>query len=101
MRDWADDNVAQPNAAIELHDSDLIALSHEPAGLILDLRAYVHRSHGIPGIDPGTGWLQPAAIILANGRLSGSKPGLPCTIAGGEIEAGSHSFGNLVPCPFS
>lgn len=101
MPDWVNDNVAQPNAAIELHDSDLIALSHELAGLILDLRAYVHRSHGIPGTDPGTGWLQPASIILANGRLSGPKPVLPCTIADGEIEAGGQSFRNLIPCPFA
>lgn len=97
MRDWLNDNVAQPNAAIALHDSDLIAISHEPPGLILDLRAYVHRSHGIPG----TGWFQPVAILLTNGRIAGPQLVLPCRIADGEIEAGNLSFDNLLPCPFA
>jgi hypothetical protein len=57
------------NASIELHDSVLDGIDQRPTALSLRLRAYVHRSNGEPGVDPGTGWCQPATVTLSNGRL--------------------------------
>jgi hypothetical protein len=95
------DNSIQQNAAIELQDSQLMALCLEPSAAILDFRAYVHRSHGTPGIDPGTVWVQPAAFILLNGHLqSAPRPDLPCTIADGDVTADDQLFENMIPCPF-
>jgi hypothetical protein len=95
------DNSAQRHAAIELHDSDLVALCQEPSALILDLRACVHRSHGTPGTDLGSVWVQPASIILSNARLSAPTPVLPCAIADANVSTDSHAFDNLIPCPFA
>jgi hypothetical protein len=101
MPGWKHDLSIPPNAAVQLYDSELIAVGLEGASLVLDLRAYVHRSHGIPGTDPGAILLQPAAITLPNGQLLDLGPDLPCTIDEGEISAGDHDFDGLIPCPFS
>jgi hypothetical protein len=100
MRYGTHDNLIHPNTAIELYNSELIAICPKPSAVILGLRANVHRSHGIPGIDGGSLWIQPVSITLFNGRLTGSKPGLPYAIAHGDITAGQHAFENLIPCPF-
>lgn len=101
MSGWKHDLSIPPNAAIQMYDAELIAIGSEGSSLVLDLRACVHRSHGIPGTDPGAILRQPAAIILPKGQLLGPRPDLPCTIDAGEISAGDHDFDGLIPCPFS
>ncbi len=101
MQDDIHDNAIQRNAAIELHDSELTALCRETSALVLDLRACVHRSHGTPGTDPGTVWIQPASIILPNGRLLGPKPELPCTIIDGDMTTSHRTYDNMIPCPLA
>ena len=53
------------NQSIELHDSVLgeIGFAEGDAKLSF-VHAYIHRSEGRPGIDPGTGWSQKAELII-------------------------------------
>jgi hypothetical protein len=97
------DNREQEHAAIEWHDSDLIAITHMPTSLVIDLRAIVHRSHGSPDTDPGTVWLQPVAIILSNARSTGDIPDPPGpgTIADGEIATTQDTYESMIRCPFA
>src|SRR5690349_21079959 len=70
-------NIDPERASIEWHDSELVAVTGQPAALVLDLRAVVHRSPGEPGADAGTVWVQPAAVVLSNGRRDGPGFALP------------------------
>lgn len=94
-------NTAPERVAIEWMGSELVALAHESGALVLDLRAVVHRSHGAPGVDPGTVCRQPAAVVLANGRWDGSRLALPCEIDYGWVETDCHDYDDMIPCPFS
>jgi hypothetical protein len=90
----------ESNASIELHDSDLNGIDQGPTSLSLRLRAYVYRSNGQPGVDPGTGWCQPATVILSNGRLDTKPIELPATIYDGDVRIGGDNY-YLIPCPFA
>jgi hypothetical protein len=90
----------ETNAYIELHDSDLDGIDQGPNSLSLCLRAYVHRSNGQPGADPGTGWSQAATVTLSNGRLDTQPIGLPATIYIGDVRIGGDDY-YLIPCPFA
>ncbi len=87
----------EPHAIIELHDSTVEALTVVPPDLIIQLDAYVHRSHGIPATDPGTGWSQRAIICVRNGQPDGPIPALPCWLSDGEIRLDADVFDNLIP----
>ncbi len=91
---------SESNASIELHDSDLDGIDRTPTALSLRLRAYVHRSNGEPGVDPGTGWCQAAIVTLFDGRLDTLPIELPATIYEGEVRVGDHDY-CLIPCPFA
>lgn len=95
-----DPQPTESNASIELHDSDLDGIDQTPTALALRLRAYVHRSNGEPGVDPGTGWCQPAILTLSNGRLETPPIELPATICCGDVRIGDHEY-PLIPCPFA
>jgi hypothetical protein len=94
------DNIArQEHAAIEWHDSAITAITSLPEALVIDLRAIVHRSHGEPGIDHGSVWVQPAAVILANGQQTGFTPLLPETIDDGQVWS-TNDYDHMIRCPF-
>jgi hypothetical protein len=101
MRPIARQGVRPERTAIEWYDSDILAIIDQPPTLILDLRAIAHRSHGEPGTDAGSVWVQSAAVILDNGRWDGPRPAPPCTIAHGQIEIDHHEYENRIRCPFS
>jgi hypothetical protein len=96
------------NQAIELHDSDLGEVRLSDTGLTIGLApAYVHRSEGRVGIDPGTGWTQlaelvftdavPRAGITASGALDLR---LDCiTLDDGSLQAPGQQWRNLIPAP--
>ena len=88
-------------SALELHDSrlDQIALV-DGAAIIHFPHAYIHKSSGTPGKDPGTGWSQEVQLILASASYSGTLPTLPNTISEGHLEVGGIRH-ELVPLPFS
>jgi hypothetical protein len=79
----------EPHAAIELAGSVLARLDRRGTSLLAILSpARVHRSHGRPGVDPGTIWHQDVRLTLAAGAAHGDLEGLPCTIAGATLSLG-------------
>jgi hypothetical protein len=49
------------NCSIEIHDSALNSVETQGTLLKLFIQAYIHKSKGVPGVDPGTGWVQSAS----------------------------------------
>jgi hypothetical protein len=89
------------NSAIEFHDSEVSAILREEDDLIVRFTsAYIHKSEGKPGDDPGTGWVQPAELTIARGSVEGTYPDFPCWIADGTIECEGTILDNLLPLPF-
>jgi hypothetical protein len=88
------------NAAVELHDSDVVAVESGAAAVVVRLAAYVHRSEGRPGIDSGSGWTQPVELVFAGGIVEERPPGLPCTLDDGRV-SGRVEFAGMVPLPAS
>ena len=88
-------------AALELLDSRLDQIGLADGGAIIHFsHAYIHKSAGTPGQDPGAGWSQEAQLVLAS--VSGSRvlPALPNTISDGYLEVGGIRH-ELIPLPFS
>ena len=88
-------------AALELLDSRLDQIDLVDGGAIIHFsHAYIHKSAGTPGQDPGTGWSQEAQLVLTS--VSGSRvlPALPNTISDGYLEVGGIRH-ELIPLPFS
>jgi hypothetical protein len=59
--------------------------------------AYVHKSHGKPGIDAGTGWVQNARLTLTGATVSGDRPSLPGALWDGSLLVGGSEHDNVVP----
>lgn len=88
------------NIAIELHDSIVAGIAKHSGEVVVHfLPAYLHKSEGRPGIDPGTGWVQEARLIFADALTGGAFPGLPCTVMEGELAVGAERYENEVPVP--
>jgi len=89
------------NSAIEFHDSEVGAISREGGDVIVCFTsAYIHKSEGKPGYDAGTGWVQPAELIIGGGSVEGIYPDFPCWVADGALEWGDMVLDNLLPLPF-
>jgi hypothetical protein len=61
--------------------------------------AYIHASDGEPGIDPGTGSLQDADLIIAGAALPLGCSGTPTRIVEGSVLCGGADFGNCLALP--
>lgn len=85
---------------LELHESriDEIAFS-EGVATVHFSHAYICKSKGTPGHDPGTGWSQPALLVLNDVVSCGPMPTLPNMIADGFLEVGGIRH-TLLPLPF-
>ncbi len=90
----------EDNAAIELHDSTLERLDMEADAVVVVLSAYVHRSAGVPGVDPGSGWSQAARIRCPGGRASAASD-TPLELAGGRLDLSGRVHDNVIPVPLS
>lgn len=88
------------NAAVELHDSQVLAVESVGGAVVVRLAAYVHRSDGRPGFDPGSGWSQAVELVFARGEVEERPAGLPCTLDDGVV-SGAVTFDGLVPLPAS
>jgi hypothetical protein len=89
-------------SAIEFHDSDVVELRQVDTALHLVFEpAYVHKSDGRPGIDAGSGFLQPAEIVFAGAKFT-EKDG-PCkgSITEGVITVSGKKFDSVLPLPYS
>ena len=89
-------------AALEFHDSDVVELRKADATLHMIFEpAYVHRSEGRPGVDSGSGFLQPAEIVFSGAQHT-EKDG-PCAgaIAEGLISVSGKKYDSVLPLPFN
>jgi hypothetical protein len=87
-------------AALELHDSRVDRVDRIDGGAIIHFsHAYIHKSAGTPGKDPGTGWSQEAQLVLASSSGFDPLPFLPATISDGYLEVGGIRHA-LIPLPF-
>lgn len=89
------------NAALELHDSKIGRISNAGASVRIELpMAYVHRSAGNPGVDPGQVFVQPAEIVFADAQYSETQG--PCS---GSISDAAFSVNgealSLLPIPLT
>lgn len=86
--------------AIELHDSILGAVVRDGTDLIVRFTpAYVHRSEGLPGHDPGSGWSAEVTMRIGNGAARPVGVTLPAAISDGTVTLGDRTLSNLVPLP--
>ena len=86
------------NAAIEFHDSLLQRCDVDGVDVVVVLTAYVHRSAGRPGIDPGSGWTQGARLRVAGGRalIAG-----PIDLVAGTVHCGDRTYDAILPAPLT
>jgi hypothetical protein len=85
------------NRAIELHDSELDGLSLVGTSAVLSFtHAYVHESAGRPGVDVGTGWYQPAKLVVTRASFS-PQVQLPTSVSGGSLRIADKVYENVVP----
>jgi hypothetical protein len=83
--------------AIEFHDSELAAVSRVGASVVLSFSAvYVHESTGLPGVDAGGGWYQPATLTIADGEIA-SDAQVPASVADGFIRIAGTLHQNHIP----
>jgi hypothetical protein len=88
-------------SALEFHDSDVVDIRQDGDALLLIFEpAYVHRSNGRPGVDAGSGFLQPAEIGFAAAQFT-EKDG-PCrgSISEGLITVSGKKFDSVLPLPY-
>lgn len=90
------------NQMIELHDSE-IACSWfcDGAAVIIFSHAYIHRSEGEPGRDPGTGWSQRAELVIEEAAEIDLPRAWPCSIYDGSLELDDVAYPNEIPMPLA
>ncbi|HEV2313899.1 MAG TPA: hypothetical protein VGR94_01225 [Candidatus Acidoferrales bacterium] len=65
------------NCSIEIHDSVLTSVEIQAKQVKLSIEAYIHKSAGVPGVDPGTGWIQNVILTIEDGSFEGNMESLP------------------------
>jgi hypothetical protein len=89
-----------PNRAIEFHDAVLASVSFSRGEAQLHLSSVcVHQSEGVPGRDPGSGWVQQAILRLRHPRVEGAFSVLPVDLSEGQIQMENKGFDNEIPVP--
>lgn len=87
-------------SGLELHDSRIDTLELFNGNAIVHFsHAYLHKSKGTPGRDPGTGWSQEALLLLSGVVDCAVLPVLPNTISEGYLEVGGIKH-TVLPLPF-
>ncbi|MGH9776341.1 MAG: hypothetical protein ACRD50_15525 [Candidatus Acidiferrales bacterium] len=90
------------NSAIEIHDSVLASLEVEGRQVKIALRpAYIHKSSGVPGVDPGTGWVQDVILSIEAGSIDGVISEFPRDLSDGTLEINGRIERNVVPLPLN
>ena len=90
------------NVAIEMHDSEFLAVEPGDAGqgsVLLD--AYVHRTDGEPGVSSGEGGIQRIRIKVNAMTVDGEVGELPAYIYEGSLTVGTSLQDNWIPFPAS
>jgi hypothetical protein len=89
----------EPNAAVEIHDSKLERIETAGDDVIAIIDAYVHRSTGRPGVDPGTGWSQSVQLRFVRGKATGSVGSNPMELLDGRLVLSGQVLPNIIPMP--
>ncbi|MDG3004808.1 hypothetical protein [Paludisphaera mucosa] len=90
------------NTAVELHDSTLAGMTHDGRDLVLRLSpAYVHRSTGRPGVDPGSGWLQDVDLVIFEAMVDTLPSEFPVDLSDGSFSVGEVLWDNSIPLPLA
>jgi hypothetical protein len=87
------------NRAVEFHDSILEGATVVGTEVILLLRAYVHHSEGIPGMNSGTVWIQAVTARFLAGIWEGDMPDVPADISSGKLMVGNNERKELLSLP--
>ena len=88
------------NSAIELHDSTLASVDGENGRIEVSLKpAYLHKSAGVPGVDPGTGWVQDIVLVIEGGGIEGQAPEMPCDLSDGDLIVDERTLANVLTLP--
>ena len=89
-------------AALEFHGSDVVEVRHADTTLQMIFEpAYIHRSEGRPGIDSGSGFLQPAEIVFTGAKFTEKEPPSQGAIAEGIVTVSGKRFDSVLPVPFA
>ena len=88
-------------SGLDLHDSriDSVEICDSDANVHFS-HAYIHKSKGAPGRDPGTAWSQEALLVISGAIITAQLPPLPNTISDGYLEVGGIEH-TLLPLPFT
>lgn len=88
------------NQILELHDSEVAMVRFDGGtAVIVFSHAYVHRSEGKPGEDPGTGWSQRAELVIEGVSETKLPHAWPCRIYDGSLELAQIVHNNVIPIP--
>jgi len=88
------------NIAIELHDSECLAVESGEGGQgFVLLEAYVHRSEGEPGESPGAGGVQRMRFKVDAMVVDGEVGDLPASIYEGSLAIGTSVQNNMLLFP--
>jgi hypothetical protein len=89
-----------PNRAIEIHDSVLASVSFSQGEAQLHFSSvYVHESEGVPGRDPGSGWVQEAILRISDAKVEGAFSEFPVDLSDGQIQMENKFLDNEIPVP--
>lgn len=86
--------------SIELHDSTVSSIAIEDRSVRIKLDAYVHRWNKVDAAWKGTGWIQPAEVVIV-GAVITQQTEFPVELGGGKIIVEDVVYNNLVPLPLS
>ena len=89
------------NTVLELHDSRVAEIAQRDGMVTVHFQpAYLHKSEGRPGFDPGTGWVQEARLKFSEATTSGEFPDWPCDLRDAELIVGAERHRDQIPVPF-
>jgi len=90
------------NELIEIQESVLSSVMVEGSHCSIELRpAWVHRSYGRPGMDPGRCYTQDVRIDIGEGLVRGQPASLPVVLLESELHVGDAHFPDIIPSRFT
>ena len=88
-------------SGLDLHDSRIDAVNiFDGDAHVHFSHAYIHKSKGTPGRDPGTGWSQAAVLVISGAAVGAPAPPFPNMICDGHLAVGGIKH-TLLPLPFT
>lgn len=88
------------NSAIKLHDSILASIRPDGGRVEITLApGYIHKSRGIPGVDPGTVWVQNVALTIEDSKIEKDISDFPFGISDGGLKIAEKHIKTVLPLP--